>query len=321
LPRILFVKTSSLGDIVHNCPAVSDAARRLPDAVIDWVVEEAFAEVAALHASVRRVIPIGLRRWRAAPLARTTWSEAAAFRAALRSERYDAIVDSQGLIKSALVSALARGRRHGLDRASAREPFAARFYDVVHAVPAGLHAVERNRRLAAAALGYVPDAACEYGLRVASEAAARPQLPAAYALLLTMTSREDKLWPEERWRALGVWLHGQGVLSLLPWGTDEERLRCARIAAAVPGASVPPHASLAELARLALGARCAIGLDTGLSHLAVALGIPVLGLYCGSNPALTGLHGSDRAVNLGAKDRPPELTEVQQALAGVLGAS
>ena len=178
MPRILFVKTSSLGDIVHNCPAVSDAARHLPEAVIDWVVEDAFAEVAALHASVRRVIPVALRRWRAAPLARATWSEAAAFRAALRSERYDVIVDSQGLIKSALVSALARGCRHGLDRASAREPLAARFYNVVHPVPTGLHAVDRNRRLAAAALGYTPDAACEYGLRVARGGDAREQLPA-----------------------------------------------------------------------------------------------------------------------------------------------
>jgi heptosyltransferase-1 len=321
LPRILFVKTSSLGDVVHNCPAVSDVARRLPEAAIDWVVEDAFAEVAAMHASVRRVIPVALRRWRAAPLARATWSEAAAFRAALRSERYDAIVDSQGLIKSALVSALARGRRHGFDRASAREPFAARFYDVVHAVPAGLHAVERNRRLAAAALGYVPDAACEYGLRAEGAASARAQLPAsaAYALLLTMTSREDKLWPEESWRALGVWLRGQGVLCVLPWGTNEERHRCARIAAAIPGAVVPQQLPLAELARLALGARCAVGLDTGLTHLAVALGIPVVGLYCGSNPALTGLHGSSRACNLGAARRPPELTVVQQALAGLLG--
>jgi heptosyltransferase-1 len=319
LPRILFVKTSSLGDIVHNCPAVSDVARHVPGAAIDWVVEEQFAEIAALHASVRRVIPIALRRWRGALLSSATWSEAAAFREALHSERYDAVIDSQGLIKSALIAVLAHGRRHGFDRASAREPFAARFYDAVHAVPAEMHAVERNRCLAGAVLGYIPDRRCDYGLRVEGEASmqAAANAPAPYVLLLTMTSRDDKLWPQERWRALGAWLEGQGVHCVLPWGTDEERRRCAQIATAIPGAVVPQRMPLADLARLARGARCVIGVDTGLAHLAAALEVPVLGLYCGSNPMLTGLHGNGRACNLGTAGRPPEVVEVQEAFAGL----
>jgi len=316
LPRILFVKTSSLGDVVHHCPAVSDAARQMPGAAIDWVVEEAFAGIAALHASVRRVIPIALRRWRAAPLSGASWSEVAAFRAALRSEHYDAIVDSQGLIKSAFVAALARGRRHGHDRAGAREPFAARFYDVVHPVPAELHAVERNRRLAGMALGYLPDRDCDYGLRVEGDKPVQPPIP--YALLLTMTSRADKLWPEERWRALGIWLQGKGVHCVLPWGTDEEQQRCARIATAIPGAVVLQRMPLAELARLARRARCVVGLDTGLTHLMVALEVPAVGLYCGSNPALTGLYGSGWVHNLGAAGRSPEVADVQRVLAGLL---
>lgn len=321
MPRILFVKTSSLGDIVHNCPAVSDVARHVPDAAIDWVVEESFAEVAELHACVRRVIRIALRRWRRAPLAPGTWSEARAFGEALRAERYDVIVDSQGLLKSALVAALARGRRHGPDRASAREPLAARFYDVAHAVPAVLHAIERNRRLAGAALGYVPGPDWHFGLRIDADASPGPRLPASseYALLLTMTSRNDKLWPEERWRFLGGWLLERGIACALPWGSDEERSRCQRIAAAIPGALVPQRMSLAGLARLARGARVAVGVDTGLTHLAAALGIPAVGLYCASSPALTGLRGGDRALNLGDAANPPEVTEVQAALAGLLG--
>jgi heptosyltransferase-1 len=319
LPRILFVKTSSLGDIVHNCPAVSDAARHAPDAIIDWVVEESFAEIAALHASVRRVIPIALRRWRGALLSSRSWSEAAAFRDALRGERYDAVIDSQGLIKSALITAFARGRRHGLDRSSAREPFAAHFYDVVHPVPTNLHAVERNRRLAGAALGYTPDPRCDYGLRVEGEvprqAGAQAQPP--YVLLLTMTSRHDKLWPDERWRALGAWLHRQGAHCLLPWGTDEERRRCAEIASAIPDAMLPDRMGLADLARLMRGAICVIGLDTGLTHLAAALEVPVLGLYAGSNPLLTGLYGNGRIRNLGDAGRPPALADVQAAFAGL----
>jgi heptosyltransferase-1 len=319
LPRILFVKTSSLGDIVHHCPAISDAARHAPGAAIDWVVEEAFAEIAALHASVRRVIPIALRRWRGALLSSASWSEAAAFRDALRGERYDAVIDSQGLIKSAVITAIARGRRHGFDRASAREFLATLFYDVVHPVPTDLHAVERNRRLAGAALGYAPERRCDYGLRVESDVPKQTVAHAssAYALLLTMTSRRDKLWPEERWRALAAWLEGQGLHCVLPWGTDEEHSRCVRIATAIQGAAVPQRMPLTDLARLARGARCAIGVDTGLTHLAAALEVPVVGLYCGSNPASTGLHGNGGVQNLGAAGRPPEVAEVQDAFTGL----
>ena len=185
-----------------------------------------------MHGAVRRVIPVALRRWRGDLLSAGAWSEFAGFRRALRSERYDFVIDSQGLVKSALIARLALGPRHGFDRASAREPFAARFYDVRHAVPGALHAVERNRRLAAAALGYAPAGACDYGLRAAGEAPIALRPP--YALLLTMTSREDKLWPEEHWRALGAALEARGVQCVLPWGSEEERRRCNRIAAGDP---------------------------------------------------------------------------------------
>lgn len=312
-PRILFVKTSSLGDVVHNCPAVTDVALRVPGAAIDWVVEEAFAEIVALHAHVRRVIPVAIRRWRGSLLAAATWSELAAFRASLRSERYDVVIDTQGLLKSALVAAQALGRRHGFDRASAREPLAARFYDVTHAVQGNLHAVDRNRQLAALALGYRFDDSCNYGLR-APPAIGPEAAPIPYALLFTMTSRDDKLWPEEHWRALGNALANRGLDCLLPWGTEDERRRCARIAAAIPRATVPPRMRLAEIAGLARAARCVIGVDTGLAHLAAALEVPVVGLYCNSDPALTGLHGAGRLWNLGMPGQPPSVDAVINAL-------
>ena len=316
MPRILFVKTSSLGDVVHNCPAVTDVARNVPGAVIDWVVEAPFAEIAALHASVRRVIPVAIRRLRGALFSSRTWSELSAFRATLRGEQYDAVIDSQGLVKSALVAAIARGRKHGFDRASAREPFAACFYDARHAVPDDLHAVERNRRLAASALGYRFEGPCDYGLSASGEMPSQVRRP--FALLFTMTSRDDKLWPEEHWRSLGNALEARGLHCLLPWGTDEERRRCARIATAIPGAVVPRHMELTDLANVARQAQCVVGVDTGLTHLAVALNVPVTGLYCGSDPALTGLHGGKWVRNLGNRGTPPAVADVMRALEPVL---
>ena len=305
MTRILFVKTSSLGDVVHNCPAVSDAARALPGAAIDWVVEEPFAGIAAMHRAVRRVIPVAVRRWRSALWRPSVWAEIAAWRRSLGAEPYDAVVDTQSLLKSALISRLARGRRHGLDRASAREWLAPVFYDVRHAVPRELHAVERNRRLAAASLGYSFSASADYGLRA-------PAGPASgYVVLLTMTSRADKLWPEERWIELG---RGLRAPAILPWGSQHERVRAERIAAAI-GGTLPPRRNLEELARLFVSARGVVGLDTGLTHLAGALGVPTVGIYCASDPVLTGLHGAPHARNVGAAGRPPQAAEVLQLLA------
>ena len=303
MPRILFVKTSSLGDVVHQCPAATDAARKLAGAHIDWVVEEAFAGIARMHAGVRNVIPVAVRRWRGALWRRAVWREIAEFRHRLAAERYDAVVDTQGLLKSALITRAAPGTRHGMDRASAREAIAARFYDVTHAVPRGLHAVERNRRLTAAALGYALDDSVEYGLGKTQETTAS----GPYVVLLTMTSRSDKLWPEARWVELGRAL---ALPVVLPWGNALERERADRIARGIGQAVVPKAMPLDELAGLFTHARGVFGLDTGLTHLAAALDAPTVAIFCGSNPALTGVYGTRRGRNVGAEGKPPEVFEV-----------
>jgi heptosyltransferase-1 len=296
--RILFVKTSSLGDVVHNCPAVSDVARAAPGAAIDWVVEEAFAGIPPLHPQVRRAIPVAVRRWRGTLWQPRVWSEMRAFRRALREERYDLVIDTQGLLKSALLARAARGERHGMDAESAREPVAARFYEVRHSVARGQHAVDRNRQLAAAALGSAVPAGCDYGLRAGATLPLEMQGP--YAVLLTMTSRADKLWPEDQWIELGRLLAGRGLRSLLPWGSPEEKARAGRIAAGIGEALVPRRMELAELASLLGGARGVAGVDTGLTHLAAALGTPSVGIYLSSQARLTGLHAGSRVRNLEA---------------------
>lgn len=312
MPSILFVKTTSLGDIVHNGPAVSDACRALPGASIDWVVEEPFAEIARLHRCVRRVIPVAVRRWRARLYDPATWRELAAFRRALSVERYQCVIDTQGLVKSALIAAGAHGDKHGYDSDSAREPLAARFYDVRHAVPIAMHAVERNRRLACAALGASPEGAADYGFAADASAASAGEGP--FVVLLTMSSRADKLWPEEEWRELSAWLGARGLACLLPWGSEAERKRCERIAAGRAHARVPERMALAQLAATLAQARAVAGVDTGLTHLAAGLGAPAAGIYCGSDPALTGLYGAARIRNLGTQGNPPRVEEVCGAL-------
>lgn len=305
--RILLVKTSSLGDVIHNLPVVSDLRLHCADAQIDWVVEEAFADIPRLHPGVGRVIPVALRRWRKQLLAAQTWREIGTFRAALRGEAYDYVLDTQGLLKSALLAAQARGKRVGHAADSAREPLAARFYDEGHSIAKSLHAVERNRQLAAAALGYTNSGAPDYGLA----GLARANGPTV--VLLTATSRDDKLWAEDHWIALGRHFAAQGLSCLLPAGSAVERARAQRIAAAIPAARALPPSSLRELAEVLAASRLVVGVDTGLVHLAAALDRPTIALFCASEPGLTGVLAGPRAVNLGARGAAPEVADVLAA--------
>jgi heptosyltransferase-1 len=317
--KILLVKTSSLGDVIHQLPAVTDIRMHFPDARIDWVVEESFAELPALHPGMSRVIPVAVRRWRRALLNPASWREMAAFRHALQSFRYDLILDSQGLIKSAAITLLAPGPRCGYDRASAREPLAALAYDKTIAMPKNLHAVERNRRLAGRALGYEPDTPVDYG--IATPQTELPWLTAQpYVVLLHATSRADKEWPEADWLVLAAHLHASGLRCILPWGSPREQARSERLAAQMADALVAPRLNLTQAAALLGNARAVVGVDTGLTHLAAALKVPVVALYCASEPGLTGVYSAGPAVNLGQAGQVPRPDEVIAALAGVISA-
>jgi len=312
LSNILLIKTSSLGDVLHNLPVVTDIRSHFPEARIDWVVEENFAALPALHHGVREVIPVALRRWR-----ESWWASRGEIRAACRNlhaRHYDIALDTQGLLKSALITRCAQTARCGFARDSAREPLASLFYHRRFSVPRNLHAVERNRQLAAQALGYALDEPADYGIR--PPAIARPVwlMGGAYAVLLHATSRADKLWNEANWIALGHYLHEKNIRCVLPWGNAAEQARSLRLAAAITDAIVPPRLSLNEAAALLGGAQAVIGVDTGLAHLAAALGVPTVGIYTATDPALTGLYAGRCAVNLGNIDRAPDAAAVIAAL-------
>jgi len=309
---ILFIKTSSLGDVIHHMPALVDARKAHPDATFTWLVEEAFAPLVRLHPAVNDVIPVAWRRWRRSLYAPATIAEISASFRAIRAKQYDTIVDSQGLLRSALIARMARGRRHGYDAASIREPLAFLFYDVRYRVSRDLHAVERNRMLSGLALGYRTEGQPEFGL----ERARFTTGTSRYAVLLHATARTEKQWPEERWIALGKALGG-AVELVVPWGSEAERLRSERIATAVPGARVPDRIPLDQVAKLLGGAQYVIGVDTGLLHLAAALGVPLVAIFTGSNPSLTGPIGNGPLVVLGANGTRPSVDAVVDALATI----
>jgi heptosyltransferase-1 len=313
-----------MGDVIHNLPVVSDLRRIWPQLAIDWVVEENFAEIPRLHQGVRRVIPVAVRRWRKHLGQLATWREMRAAKAALSETYYDFIIDTQGLVKSALISRVAQGLRCGYAREVAREPLAALAYDCHYAIPRNAHAVERNRWLAAAACDYAQDMPLRYGIHAPDilPAWASENLQAdPFVVLLTATSRDDKLWPEAHWIALGQTLHSQGLRCVLPAGNSAERLRAERLAAAIPAAIVAPPSPLTALASVMQAARCVVGVDTGLTHLATALDRPVVALAVSTDPTLTGVHGGPNAINLGGIGQIPEPAKVLHALAPYLSIS
>jgi heptosyltransferase-1 len=329
--RILLIKTSSMGDVVHNLPVVDDILFANSGAEIDWVVEEGFSAIPRLHPHVHHVIPVAVRRWRRQLFDPRTRRELAAFSRQLRETDYDAVIDTQGLFKSAVLARLARGKRHGLDWKSSREPLWP-FYNRTYSIPWSLHAVQRNRLLAARALDYALPGHLEYGISAPPSLAGAlaQQMPAdfsvrTYAVLLHATSAAVKEWPEQSWADLGRHLAEDGIRSVLPFGSEAERFRSERLANAIPGALVPPRLNLDLLAALLSGAVVVIGVDTGLSHLSVALGRPTIGIYCATDPAATGLYGGgphfiDRVVNLGSTGRPPGIDEVRAAIRSLGGA-
>ncbi|MEN6288159.1 lipopolysaccharide heptosyltransferase I [Bordetella pertussis] len=330
--RILIVRTSSLGDLVHMLPAISDIARYVPDTHIDWVAEEAFADIPKWHPAVNEVIKVAHRRWRKAWWSEPVRQERRALAERLRSVSYDVVLDMQGLLKSAWLVRQTRGVRHGLDWRSAREPLVSLFYNVRHRVEFWQPAVVRQRKLAALTFGYNYAGSPDFGLQAFGRAAQADDAPAdpgrrmlhlaadrGYAVIMPSASRDDKLWPEDDWRAVFRRLQDAGCALRLLAGNEQEAERARVLVAGMEGVEVLPRMDLTSVAQVLAGARLMVGLDSGLTHLSAALGRPTIGIYRASTPVRTPLVGPSYTASLGDRGASPSreavLASVEQALA------
>jgi heptosyltransferase-1 len=314
--KILLVRVSSLGDVLHNLPMVADILRHQPQATIDWVVEEGYVSLVRLNPKVRNIIPFALRRWRKGLRDPVVRAEIKAFFRTLREEEYDLVFDTQGLLKTGIVMGAARikrgGRKVGLangSEGSGYEGVSRLFHTQSIPLDPRTHAVARGRLVAGAALGYAVDTPPDFGLP-APDPAQRPDwLPKEpYVVFFHGTARDAKKWASANWIATGQALAPMPVL--LPWGSEGEKREAQSLAAQLPNARVLPKLSMMDAVTLAQQAALAIGVDTGLTHIAAAFYTPTVEIYADSPKWKTEGNWSPRIVNLGDKGAPPGADEV-----------
>lgn len=297
----LIVKTSSLGDIVHMLPAISDAKRKIPDISFDWVAESGFIEIPAWHPDVDQVIEIGLRKWRKQLFDKASWTAFNMFKAKLKATEYGKTIDSQGLIKSALVARMSQGETWGYDKNSIRDSTASYLYKNKVAVSYQEHAVTRNRFILSKALGYsIDDLDLDYGIagnpvfnKACNELAKHEVfqgngIPEKSIIALHGTSRTNKEWPIGHWNGFIEDMQGAGYSVLFPWGNNEEHERAKAFSEKYATAIVLPRCSLTTLAGLIQNASAVIGMDTGLLHVAAAFDKKGVALYPATEPKRSG---------------------------------
>ncbi len=315
--KILVIKSSSMGDIIHALPVAHDIRQALPEAELHWVAEESFRDIPTLAPAVSKVrdgLPPLAQGHSSGPVR----AEMADVKNALRAEHYDVVLDIQGLMRSAMVARWAGVPATGYSWGTAREPIASLAYARKLDLPASLGAVRRYRMAAAEALGYEIDPERPvFGLQANAEPSVKPAGP--YAALAVNTSRDEKLWPEEYWTHLGRKFAGAGLRSVLFWGSDVERERVERLVRTIPGAEVAPRTTLATTAATLARAECVVGVDTGLAHLGAALGRPSVGIFVSTPTETLKLVGDGPVRSLGGIGQCPDVDEVWKALVAVQG--
>ena len=315
--KILVIKSSSMGDVVHALPVAGDIKTAFPDCELHWVVEESFCDIVGLSPFIDHRIVTAFRRWRKSPFASKTRSEFAAVRRELRENKYDLVIDLQGLMRSALIAFCSGSQSIGYSRGTIREPMASYLYTNTLAVAESLKPVRRYRVMAARSLGYsIDEDHPHFGLDVA------PVLPEGvngpYVVLAVNTSRPEKLWAQHRWIDVAQRLRLRGLVSVLCWGNEVERQRVEEIADAVDGAVVLPRSNLRTLAGVIAGASAMLGVDTGLAHLGAALGVPSVGIIVGTSAELFSLVSEGPCMTIGDKGVVPTAEEVFDAYLKVM---
>jgi heptosyltransferase-1 len=286
--KVLLIKTSSMGDVIHTFPALTDVMRHCPSVQLDWVVEEKFSHLAALHPLVNRVIPVSIRRWRRAWWQKKTRQEFVAFIKNIRSTEYEYIIDAQGLLKSVWIGLFAKGKSCGYDFSSARESMVSFFYRQRVRVSWEQHAVERMRRLFSEIMSYSFSRALpDYGL----DRQRWQRIDESYVLFFHGTTWKNKHWPIAYWVDLARLLNAQGISVKLSWGTEEEKRNSDAIKQACENVAVLDQLTVSGLLPVIASAKAIVGVDTGLSHIAAALNVPTIALYGPTDPRLTGVMG------------------------------
>ncbi|MFT3741338.1 MAG: lipopolysaccharide heptosyltransferase I [Gammaproteobacteria bacterium] len=293
--QALLVKLTSMGDLIHALPAITDAARHIPGLTFDWVIEKNFAEIATWHPAIRRIIPTSHRRWRRQWWQQTSLGEMRQFMKALREQRYDKVIDGQNSLKSALVMFMARGPRYGMDKKSSREWIAHLAHQNAYFVNTHLHAILRLRLLFAQVFGYdYQDSPPDFGINQYTFPALPVEIAKPYVVFIHNASWSSKLWPESYWRTLAETTQQAGLSVVLPWGNAAEKQRALTIAKDLSHVHVLPFCSLSQLARVLIDSVGAVGGDTGLGHLAAALKVPSISLYGSTRKDLIGTLGEDQ---------------------------
>ncbi|MFA6037341.1 MAG: lipopolysaccharide heptosyltransferase I [Legionellales bacterium] len=293
--KVLIVKLTSMGDLIHVLPAISDAAKQIPNIRFDWVADESFADIPHLHKAVDEIIITANRRWK-----RNLWQTLKSGELIdvwhnLRKKKYDVVIDAQSNIKSAVITYLARGLRCGVDKNGTREKFAYLAYDKAYPIIAEQHAITRLRKLFAASLGYsLPDTAPDFAIDLEKLPQLPVTLPDNYLVFVHSTTWNSKHWPESYWQQLIQIATQAGYHIALPWGSVKEKERAERLASHTDKATVLPRLSIPEFAQLISKAKGAVCVDTGFGHVTAALNIPAAHLYGPTDPALIGATGQNQ---------------------------
>ena len=300
--RVLVIKTTSMGDVIHTLPALTDATNAIPGIRFDWVVEEGFDEIPTWHPAVDQVFKVALRRWRKTWFSSLRGPEWKQFRQQVKRAHYDCVIDAQGLLKSAWLTRYVKAPTFGFDRQSVREPLASMAYQHKIKVPKAMHAVERTRQLFAGALNYkVPDSQGDYGLNKNHFITSAPAIK--NVVFLHGTTKHSKHWPDNYWQQLATMVTAEGYKVYLPWGNSTEKDRAEKIAQSCHKTEVLPKLNIHGVASVLSRADGVVAVDTGLGHLTAALDVPAVSLYGPTSPDLVGAYGQ-RQCHLSAKDQP-----------------